>query len=201
MDKQGIATRRQARWSPRAFLKNRRGVAAIEFAMITPLLLVFYFFVMELGQGIETSKKISRVGSMVADLVSQQGRYVETADLDPIMAIGEAILQPYNRSRADIIITGIEIDKDSKAKVKWSRKMEAGAFGRGAEEGDAATVPEDLKIPETFLLRVTAKLGYSPIVTDKTAAFGLLNAFDDIPMSETYYLRPRMSTDIRCSNC
>lgn len=201
MDKQGIATRRQARWSPRAFLKSRRGVAAIEFAMITPLLLVFYFFVMELGQGIETSKKISRVGSMVADLVSQQGRYVETGDLDPIMSIGEAILQPYNRSRADIVITGIEIDKDAKAKVKWSRKMEAGAFGRGAAEGDAATVPDDLKIPETFLLRVTAKLGYSPIVTDKTAAFGLLNAFDDIPMSETYYLRPRMSSDIRCGNC
>lgn len=207
MDEQGIATRwwrlewRQICRSPGAFLKNRRGVAAIEFALITPLLLVFYFFIMELGQGIETSKKVSRVGSMVADLVSQQGRYVETDELDPIMEIGEAILQPYNRSQVDIIITGIEIDKDAVVKVKWSRKMEGGGFGRGANEGDPTTVPDDLKIPETFLLRVTAKLNYKPIATGETGTFGLLSTLNNFSMTESYYLRPRMSADIICGDC
>ncbi|WP_342214186.1 TadE/TadG family type IV pilus assembly protein [Aminobacter anthyllidis] len=56
----------------RALIGDKRGVAAIEFAIIAPLLLSLYFVTMEVSQGIETNKKVSRVGSMVADLVTQQ---------------------------------------------------------------------------------------------------------------------------------
>lgn len=187
-----------------AFLANRKGVAAIEFALIAPLLLTLYFVTMELAQGMETGKNVSRVGSMVADLVAQQGREITTGELDPIMAIGEAILQPYNRSRANIVITGIEIDKNSNVKVKWSRKMRDGAFGRNANAGDTTIVPVELKIPETFLLRVTAELEYRPILAWKAqqkTTLGLLGIFDHIAMQESYYLRPRMTTEINCTNC
>ncbi|MBE0692234.1 MAG: pilus assembly protein, partial [Aquamicrobium sp.] len=80
-----------AGWLPKAIRKlggviaDRRGVAAIEFAFIAPLLLMLYFVTMEVAQGIETNKKVSRVGSMVADLVTQQSREISTSDLDPIM--------------------------------------------------------------------------------------------------------------------
>lgn len=206
MDKRGIATeeRRQARTRLGAFLRNRRGVAAIEFALIAPLLLTLYFVTIELAQGMETGKKVSRIGSMVADLVAQQGRQVNTGELDPIMEIGEAILQPYTRSRADIVITGIEIDKNSNVKVKWSRAMRGGVFGRDANAGDTTTVPAELKIPETFLLRVTAELEYLPILAwtaQQKTSVGLLGMFDHIAMQESYYLRPRMSAEIDCTNC
>ena len=58
-------------WIARA-AADRRGVAAIEFALVVPLLLCMYFVTMEVSQAIETNKKVSRVGSMVADLVTQQ---------------------------------------------------------------------------------------------------------------------------------
>ena len=51
---------------------DKRGVAALEFALIAPLLLSMYFVTMEVAQGIEANKKVGRVGSMVADLVTQQ---------------------------------------------------------------------------------------------------------------------------------
>lgn len=206
MDKHGTARNRLPRtrgWLG-AFLGNRRGVAAIEFAFIAPLLLTLYFVTMEVAQGMETGKKVSRVGSMVADLVAQQMHRVSKDELDPIMAIGEAILQPYNRSRADIIITGIEITKDSEVKVKWSRKMEGGVFSRDAAPGDTTTVADELKVPGTFLLRVTAKLHYRPIIAwnvQQKASLGLLGAFDHIAMNEAYYLRPRMSAEINCTDC
>ena len=53
-------------------LGDRRGAAAIEFAFIAPLLLSMYLVTMEVSQAIEVNKKIARVGSMVADLVTQQ---------------------------------------------------------------------------------------------------------------------------------
>lgn len=188
-----------------ATLADRRGVAAIEFAFIAPVLLALYFLTMEVGQAIETNKKVGRIGSMVADLVTQQ-QSMPRSELEAIMQIGGAIIQPYNRTRPDIDVTAIEItdEQNPKVKVVWSRKMENGAFAQGAKPGDPATVPEKLKIPGTFLIRVSGKLDYRPVITwaaDNKAAMGLTAAFDKIPMKETYYLRPRMSPRIDCTGC
>ncbi|RVB65100.1 pilus assembly protein, partial [Mesorhizobium sp. M7A.F.Ca.CA.002.04.1.1] len=68
------------------FWSDRRGIAAVEFALIMPILLIMYFLTMEASQAIETSKKVSRIGSMVADLVTQQTSVLK-ADVDAIMQI------------------------------------------------------------------------------------------------------------------
>jgi len=109
------------------FCRDRSGIAAIEFAFIVPVLLIMYFITMEASQAIETSKKVSRIGSMVADLVTQQQSVLST-DLDAIMAIGNSTLQPYNRSTPKIIITAIQISTDPTPKVQvvWSRKLVSG---------------------------------------------------------------------------
>lgn len=185
--------------------KDRRGVAVVEFALIAPILLIFYFLSMEVSQAIENNKKVSRIGSMVADLVTQNGE-VSRDDLDAIMAIGSAVLQPYNRSKPGIIVTGIYItdEHSPKARVKWSRKLVNGVFSPGAVKETLTTVPDDLNIRDTFIVRVASELDYRPVVAwsaDGKAAMGLAAAFDNINMSETYYLRPRMNTDIICSNC
>src|SRR5690606_29147070 len=76
------------------FGRDRRGIAAIEFALIAPILLALYFLTMEVSQGIETNKKLSRLGSTVADLITQQNS-VTKDDLDAIMKIGGTTLLPY----------------------------------------------------------------------------------------------------------
>jgi Flp pilus assembly protein TadG len=188
------------------FCKDRRGVAAIEFAFIAPVLLAMYFVTMEISQGIETSKKVSRISSMVADLVTQRSS-VTQADLQAIMDIGASTLQPYNRSVPKIIITEISISNDENdptATVAWSRKIDGGVFGIGETAGDDATVPDSLKIPGTSLVRVESDLNYLPMITwaaDRKQAAGLSAAFANIPMSETYYLRARMSPSVDCSDC
>jgi Flp pilus assembly protein TadG len=185
--------------------KDRRGVAAIEFAFIAPLLLAMYFVTMEVSQGIETSKKVSRVGSMVADLVTQQ--QVVTPDmLKSIMMVGEATIQPYSRSKPKIYITEIEITKDATPKVKvvWSRRLVEGVASADAAPKSPTTVPDSLKIPGTHLIRVESTLDYLPVIAwaaDSKEALGLTSAFSNISMSETYYLRPRMSTTVDCPLC
>ncbi len=189
-----------------AFRRDRGGVAAIEFAFIAPILLAMYFLTMEFSQDIETNKKVSRIGSMVADLVAQQRDTVSADDLADIMRIAQTTLAPYNRSSPTIIITGIQLSSDATptAKVAWSRKMVNGAFSPGARVNSDTTVPTSLKLANTFLIRVESQLAYKPVITwaagDKRA-LGITAAFDNIDMSETYYLRPRISSVIACSNC
>lgn len=186
-------------------ISDRRGVAALEFALIVPLLLSMYFVTMEVSQAIESNKKVSRVGSMVADLVTQQ-QTISKAELDAILAIGESLLQPYNRSKPTITITAIEITDEATPKVKvfWSRKLANGAFTAGAANGTITTVPPTLNTKGSFLVKVESDLAYKPVVAwaagDKPT-LGLAAAFDNISMAETYYLRPRMSQQITCGDC
>ena len=186
-------------------IKDRRGVAAVEFAFIAPVLLALYFLTMEVAQGIESNKKVSRVASMVADLVTQQPE-LKRSELESIMRIGNAIIYPYNRTIPTIEVTGIWISDENSPKptVEWSRKVTNNVYGAGPAKNSPVTVPEKLKIRGTFLVQVSASLDYRPVLTwaaEEKTAMGLAAAFDRIAMKETYYLRPRMTTRIKCDDC
>lgn len=186
----------------RAYAVDRRGVAAIEFAFMVPLLLSLYLVTMEISQAIETNKKISRLGSMTADLVTQMPA-VTTSDIDGIMAIGDAILQPYGRSKPKIFVTAIEITNDAtpRTQVVWSRKLVNGTPAADLTKGTQVTIPAALRIPGTFLIRVEGALDYKPVIAwkaDSSLIPGLSSIAKGISMSETYYLRPRMSSTIPC---
>jgi Flp pilus assembly protein TadG len=190
----------------RRLFRDRSGVAALEFALIVPLLLCLYFVTMEVSQAIETNKKVGRVGAMAADLVTQM-QEVNKSELEGIMRIGEATLQPYNRSQLNLTITAIEVTDEATPKtlVVWSRKLIDGTFSAGPAKGVTVTdLPPALKIKGSFLVRAESTLAYEPVITWAASAkstLGLASAFDGISMAETYYLRPRRSTTIPCLNC
>lgn len=184
---------------------DRKGVAAIEFAFIAPLLLTMYFVTMEIAPAIDANKKVGRSASMIADLVTQQ-QTVSKSEVEAIMSIGEATLNPYNRSQLKVVITAITVtdEETPKVLVAWSRKMVNGAFSQDAAKDTVTTVPAALKVRGSFLIRVETWLDYRPIITwtaSQKSTTGLLAAFDNINMKETYYLRPRMSNSIDCPTC
>ena len=187
------------------FLADRRGVAAIEFAFIAPVLLAMYFVTMEVSQAIETSKKVARIGSMVADLVTQQ-QSVTKADLAAIMKIGESSLQPYGRSMPKVVVTAIQMTNaaNPQAQVLWSYRLENGSYGAGPAKNTTVAVPAALKTANAFLIRVESTLNYKPIISwsdDAKQTLGLLSAFNSLPMGQTYYLRPRSTLTLSCSDC
>jgi len=188
------------------FTSDRRGAAAIEFAFIAPILFVLYFMTMEVSQAIETNKKVGRIASMVGDLVAQQ-REVPRADVDRILDIGAAIIQPYERSSPTIVVEHIEIENvptNPTAFVRWSRKLQGTEKSQAVPKNTETDVPEQLRVPGTFLVRVRTDLDYTPVIAwtaDQKASVGLASAFSSLNMSEQYYLRPRMSADVRCNDC
>ncbi len=193
-----------------ALRHDRRGVAAIEFAFIAPVLLIMYFVTMEISQAIETSKKISRVGSMVGDLTAQQASTVNGTTLDQIMQIAQSTLMPYNRTRPTIIVTGIQMSNAEEgatpqATIAWSRKVVNGVYSGGEQAGDAVPdLPAKLLTPNTFLVRVESNLVYTPMIAwaaNDKKLLGLTSAFDHLDMDETYYLRPRVTQTIACIGC
>ena len=189
----------------RNFRKDRRGVAAIEFALVVPLMLVMYLGTIEISAAVSVNRKVSRVAATVADLVTQQPE-VAKSDLQGIMRIGEALLFPYETKKPVITITAIDVDSSypEGGKVAWARRYNAGTFDNaGISKNDDSWVPTDLRIDGSFLVRVDTSLDYVPIVNwligDSVGT--TKNGVGVIEMSERYFLRPRLGADISCSDC
>ena len=74
--------------------------------------------------------------------------------------------------------------------MSWSRKLSNGTYSQGAAKDSVTTVPDKLKIRNTFLIRVESQLAYKPVITwsaEGKQVLGLAAAFDGISMKETYY--------------
>ncbi|MBP8248028.1 MAG: pilus assembly protein, partial [Phenylobacterium sp.] len=71
-----------ARWL-RRFRDDREGVSAVEFALIAPIMILFYFGMAEICQGFMAQKRTQHVASTIADLVAQR-ETISTATLTDI---------------------------------------------------------------------------------------------------------------------
>lgn len=189
----------------RRFRRDRRGVAAIEFALVVPLMLIMYLGTIEMSAAVSINRKVSRIAATVSDLVTQQTE-VSKADLEGIMEIGEALLFPYTSDKPVITITAINVNTSypQGGKVAWARRVNKGTFDNGGVSKNSNTfVPTDLRIDGTFIVRVDASLDYVPIVhwlVGDTVGTKK-NGVGVIAMSERYYMRPRLGAAINCTNC
>jgi len=187
------------------FRRDRRGIAAIEFALVVPLMLVMYLGTIEISAAVSINRKVSRIASTVADLVTQQTE-VTKSDLKGIMEIGEALLFPYNSDSPVITVVAIDVESTypKGGKIVWARRDNKGTFDNGGLSKNAdIEVPTDLRIDGSFLIRVDTGLDYVPIVhwLIGDSVGKMKGGVGVIEMSERYYLRPRLGADIPCSDC
>ncbi len=178
--------------------RDRRGIAAVEFAFVVPVLLVSYLGAIEIGQAIDVNKKVGRAASMTADLITQESD-VDVSQVRAIMDIGNLVLEPFT-SRFDLTVevTAIEVTDEAspKTKVVWSQELDAGSYSVPFAKGSITTLPTNLTTPGSFIVRVKSSLQYRPIISWVLSKRG-----GKIDMEETYYLRPRVTSRIDCSNC
>ena len=118
------------------FTRDKRGIAAIEFALIVPLMLTMYLGTIEISTAVSINKKVSRVSATVADLVTQQTE-VNKSQLEDIMAVGESVLFPYVADKPDITIIAINVDSSypQGGKIAWSREYDKGIYKNGGTAG------------------------------------------------------------------
>jgi Flp pilus assembly protein TadG len=192
-----------------AFLGESRAVAAIEFAFVLPLFLIAYLGVVETTLAIETRKKVDRIGSQVADLVTQQ-KTTTKAKLDAILTIADSLIQPYRRSAPTITITAIQVDNLYRQRAVWSRTRNAdGTAGIGQPYNTPVTTlgrtpRQNLFTVGNFVIQVSTSLTYYPLMTwspDAKQALGISGAFYFLNFESTYVFRPRSGLAIGCSDC
>ncbi|WP_407520055.1 TadE/TadG family type IV pilus assembly protein [Methylobacterium oryzisoli] len=103
----------------RSFLLASDGVAAVEFAIVLPVLLWLYFGASELAQYINNSRKVTLAARTMADLVARDTGTMTAGTLETIIRASRAVLAPFNPSTATFVIktVGVYSADGSKAKI------------------------------------------------------------------------------------
>jgi len=192
----------------RRFLADQRGLAAVEFAFIVPLMLVLFFGTVEFSQGIAVDRKVSLTASALTNVTSETP--VTTAnvptiadtDLQGIFTASISIMMPYSPTPTKAQISQIYIDSSKKATVQWSK---AATIGAGATQatlaisthnpGDDVTpiIPSQLLIKQTYLIFSEVSYQYVPTV-------GYVMAPTGVNLADVAYGRPRLGSCIQYNN-
>lgn len=129
----------------RGFSRDTRGVAAVEFALILPLLLLLYIGSVEATLLYTTDRGVATIASTVADLVARSKTTVKGSDLEDYFLAATNVLKPGATEDLTQVVSLISIDDEGAATVVWS---DASPEGEAREAGDEFPLDADSEISQ-----------------------------------------------------
>jgi Flp pilus assembly protein TadG len=165
------------------FAADCRGISAVEFAMLMPVMLTLLLGSVEASQGIAADRKIELTAHSLADLASQ---YTDITDavMSNILNAGAAIIAPYPAAPLKEVVSEIAIDSNGNATVVWSDTLN----GTALTVGQSVSVPSSLATPNSYLILAQVQYGYNP--TYGYVLTGTVN------LNDQSFVQPRESNSI-----
>ena len=125
------------------FGRDQRGMAAVEFALITPILVLLALGCFEVPRYVLVFQKMSRASAGVADLVAQADDPITKDQLVDIFSAAKSMMQPYDVvNDGEVIVTSINNPGGTGVKVTWQRKN--GSVGTASKLVTPAGLPAGL---------------------------------------------------------
>jgi Flp pilus assembly protein TadG len=172
-----------------------RAVAAVEFAIVLPFMLLLYIGGIEISNGMAINVKVTATTHSVADMVSQNTQ-VSAAQLQIILGASTAIIAPYQTTGSSgnslIMVTVSEISTDSSgnATVQWSKSYNGATVVAGRPVGQVITLPASLTGSQNYnvsLIRGEVSYAYTP-----NLGYAISGT---VMLQDSFYLFPRCSTN------
>lgn len=141
------------------FTKDERGLAAVEFAAIAPVLAILILGVVELSNFMSAQRRVIEAAHVCADLISQEAD-VSSADLADMVNASRYVLQPFDDTDLTVGIASVRFDEDSgSAYQDWSYSYNGGTVS------NAVSQATDMGDPGDSVIIVEAGFTYRPILS------------------------------------
>ena len=177
-----FSTAKLARRAAR-FFGDCRGVTAVEFAMLLPVMMTLYLGTVETSQGIATNRKVTIVAHALADLATQYTD-ISNTDMSNILNAASAIIAPYKIANLQAVVSELSINAQGQASVAWSDTLN----GTARSVGQVVNIPASLAVPNSYLVLAEVQYSYNP-------TYGYVMT-GTMTLSDQIYMRPRQSTSI-----
>jgi Flp pilus assembly protein TadG len=142
----------------RRFLKNRRGIAAMEFALVSPMILFVTLGAFDLVELMHANKRVENVAASIADVVSRDIAITD-AELNDIMGSTRPLMSPLSDAGMGVRLTSATVTAANRAEVVWSEAK--GGLSR-FNQGASIDVPEPVGETGTGVIIVTVHYSWSP---------------------------------------
>ncbi len=179
----------------RRFASARSGLAAIEFALILPVMLLLFIGAVQITDYALCEQKVAKLANTAADLVTQ-GNVHDNGTMTNVWQALNAVVYPYAPGGIKIVVSGLQYGDASKDKVSWS-VASGGASPRTVHS--LLTVPDGISLAsagsDTNDILVVAEVtyAYKPLFGGIKLPFSnsawILPA--TVKISSTFYAAPR----------
>jgi Flp pilus assembly protein TadG len=162
---------------------NERGISAVEFALISPLLIMLYLGAIELNFLMEADRRVTQTSASLGDLTARLTT-VTDADMAEMFAAAKVLMEPYDATTAEMRISSIVDNGDGNPKVAWSDAHNMTPYTKGT----TVTLPTGIMPSPGSIIMAEVSYPYESdigyiITTSKT-------------ISDKFYLRPRRVSEI-----
>ena len=189
---QFFARRARQRRPLAAFVRANDGIAAVEFAMILPIMFFLFVGAVEFSQAITVDRRVTQVASSSADLVAQ-AKDLSASEMTNIFTMVDRLVWPYDKTRMQVSIINVRSPTGTPTpyKVQWSCSHNGGATYSANANYE---LPTGLIEEGTSIIVAEVKYNYTPLIF----SYFLESAFD---LEERFYLRPRQGVVNLTSSC
>lgn len=98
------------------FTRDRRGVAAVEFGFIAPVLLFMLIGAVEVTRAVAIDRRVSVATNMVADLVAREEKLTKD-DVQAIYDVVERVMAPYDASQLKMSLIPVKSSPTDASKI------------------------------------------------------------------------------------
>ncbi len=170
--------------------KDEGGIAAVEFAIILPLMVIFFIGTIELSQAITVDRRVTKIASAAADLIART-KQTTRCEVEGILDIADEILNPYDAAPLRMSIGNVvsSAAPPIQTTVSWAYQHNGGANGSNLTTGNTYPLPNGVVDAGDSVIVAEVQYNYSPLIFNEFITTNL-------QLEETFYLKPRLSAMI-----
>jgi Flp pilus assembly protein TadG len=179
-------------WRWRLALADTRGAAAVEFALIFPVLVLLYAVGFEVCQAATVKRKLTNTTVQLANLTSQFTK-VSKSDIATIMNASAQTMTPFPNSSLSIVLSEISIDASGHASVTWSQSYQNGTAFQGTALTTPPTAPASFLTASSSYIVVQSSYDYTPVVAG--------SFMRPVTITDVSFMLPRDAGSVPCTDC
>jgi Flp pilus assembly protein TadG len=149
------------------FSLAQTGAAAVEFALILPIMLMLYVGANEASVLISMDRKVQYVSGAVGDLVARSEEAISASTLDDYVKVASGLVSPFTATGMEQIVTQVKVSSTGEATVDWSRgyKNQVPVSSLNRRKGSTYPLPADVTAiaRDQFVIVAETKLPYTPL--------------------------------------
>lgn len=165
------------------FAGDKRGVSAVEFAIILPFMAMLYLGGTALTQAIIVKRKVVLVAHTVGDLVARDNSITD-AEVTAVFDAAKAVFAPYAwNGLLKIKLSSVNVNAAGTATVGWGEALQDTARANNS----SVTLPVGLNTPNTSII-------WAEVTYDFTPPIGGAFTGGTMTLTDQLYIRPRLVT-------